>query len=112
MKPNGDINVDNHCDKNGKDFHNVGKAIPEDNTNAKLKVEFVQTLDVGGQYWVTKIGDAPDYGWVVVSSPNYNYLWIMSRQKKMDEGLYNDLIVWLKDQGGYRYEKLVKTIIN
>jgi hypothetical protein len=36
----------------------------------------------------------------------------MSRQKKMDEKLYNEIIDWLKAQGGYRVEKLVKTIIN
>ena len=45
------IKVENHCEKNGKDTVNVGKAIPEDKTNAKLKVEFVQTVDVGAQYW-------------------------------------------------------------
>ena len=86
------IKVDNHCEKNGKDSHNVGKAIPEDSTNSKLKVEFIQTLDVGGQYWIVKLGDSEDYGYSVVSSPNYNYLWILSRQQKMDETTYNQII--------------------
>jgi apolipoprotein D and lipocalin family protein len=38
IKDNGEVKVDNHCDKNGQDAHNVGKAIAEDSTNAKLKI--------------------------------------------------------------------------
>ena len=32
------IRVDNSCVRNGKVVESVGKAIPEDNTNSKLKV--------------------------------------------------------------------------
>ena len=72
----------------------TGKAIPEDSTNAKLKVEFVQTLDIGGQYWIVRLGK--DYDYSVVSSPNYHYLWILSREKKMAEDKYQAIVADLK----------------
>lgn len=109
LNSNGTIKVDNHCDKNGKDTHNIGHAVPEDSTNAKLKVEFIQTLDVGGQYWIVKLGDSEDYGYAVVTSPNYNFLWILSRDKRMDESTYDMIIQWLKSKGGYHVDKLVRT---
>ena len=106
LNKDGTIKVDNHCDKNGKDIHNVGKAVPEDASNSKLKVEFIQTLDIGGQYWIVKLGDDDDYGYTVISSPNYDYLWILSRQEKMDEDTYQMIVAWLKSQGNYRVDKL------
>ena len=84
--------MENHCDKNGKDDVNTGKATPEDNTNAKLKLQFIQTLDISGQYWITRLGNETDYGHVVITTPKYDYLWIMSRQKNMDKKLYTEII--------------------
>jgi len=55
----------------------VGLAVPEDSTNAKLKVEFVQTLDIGGQYWIVRL--ASDYSYSVVSDPDYSHMWILCR---------------------------------
>ena len=84
----------------------VGKAIPEDSTNAKLKVEFVQTLDIGGQYWIVRLGK--DYDYAVVSSPNYNYLWILSREKKMAEDKYQAIVADLK-KDNFPVDKLKRT---
>ena len=84
------IRVDNSCMKNGKLSESVGKAIPEDSTNSKLKVEFVQTLDIGGQYWIVRL--AKDYSYSVVSSPNYKLLWILYRQPVMPETLYRQIV--------------------
>lgn len=77
MNKDGTVRVDNSCVRDGKLVENVGKAIPEDSTNAKLKVEFVQTLDIGAQYWIVRL--AKDYSYSVVSSPNYHYLWVLYR---------------------------------
>ena len=87
LNKDGTIRVDNSCVRDGKLRENVGKAIPEDSTNAKLKVEFIQTLDVGGQYWIVRL--AKDYSYSVVSSPNYRYLWVLYREPHMPDALYN-----------------------
>lgn len=79
--------MDNKCIRHGKEVSGVGKAIPEDKTNAKLKVEFVETLDIGAQYWIVRL--AKDYSYSVISSPEYRYLWILYRQPIMPENLYN-----------------------
>lgn len=38
LNKDGTIKVDNYCERHGKAVESVGKAIPEDKTNAKLKV--------------------------------------------------------------------------
>lgn len=106
MNKDGTIRVDNSCVKNGKLHENVGKAIPEDSTNAKLKVEFIQTLDIGAHYWVVRL--AKDYSYSVVSSPNYRYLWILYREPVMPESLYNQIILDLK-KDDFHVDKLVRT---
>ena len=86
----------------------MGKAVIEDTvTNSKLKVEFIQTLDIGGQYWIVRL--AKDYSYSVVGSPNYRYLWILCRQPVMDEALYRSIIADLK-KDGFPVEKLEKSV--
>ena len=64
-----------------KDLDSVEKKMQrvekQARVDAKLKVEFVQTLDIGGQYWIVRL--AKDYSYSVVSSPNYRYLWVLYR---------------------------------
>lgn len=102
----GTLRVDNSCIKNGKLTQNVGKATPEDATNAKLKVQFIQTLDIGAQYWIVRL--AKDYSYTVISNPTYRYLWILYRQPVMPEILYNQIIADLK-KDDYPVEKLKRT---
>jgi apolipoprotein D and lipocalin family protein len=107
MNPDGKtIKVDNSCTRDGKVRESVGKAIPEDETHAKLKVEFIQTLDIGGQYWIVRL--AKDYSYSVVSSPDYKYLWVLYRQPHMPETLYQEIIADLK-KDNFPVEKLVRT---
>ena len=75
------IKVQNHCIRNGKDSGNTGKATPEDKTNSKLKLQFIQSLDIPGQYWIVRL--ANDYSYAAVSSPDYKYLFILYRQPIM-----------------------------
>ena len=84
----------------------MGHAVPEDATNAKLKVEFVQTLDIGAQYWIVRL--ASDYSYTVVSDPKYAYMWIMYRQPNMPEPLYESVVADLK-KDGFPVEKLRRT---
>ena len=75
------IKVQNHCIRNGKESGNTGKATPEDDTNAKLKLQFIQSLDISGHYWVVRL--AKDYSYAAVSSPDYKYLFILYREPIM-----------------------------
>lgn len=81
----GTIRVDNLCYRNGVKHESVGKAFPDpedkEKTNAKLKVEFASTLDIEANYWIVRLDK--DYTYAVVSSPNYRYLWILSRASVM-----------------------------
>lgn len=92
--------------RNGKDVESVGHAVPEDSTNAKLKVEFVTTLDIGAQYWIVRL--ASDYSYSVISNPGYEYLWVLYRQPHMPEDLYTSIIADLK-KDGFAVEKLRRT---
>lgn len=84
LNKNGSLRVEykpysfsNKCERNGKLVESVGHAFPEDETNAKLKVEFVTTLDIGAQYWIVRL--ASDYSHTVISNPSYEFLWVLYR---------------------------------
>lgn len=106
----GTIRVDNTCYRNGVKHESVGKAFPDPkdttHSNAKLKVEFLQTLDIEADYWIVRLAD--DYSHAVVSSPNYRYLWILSRVPQMNEALYQSIYNDLKADG-FSVEKLKRT---
>lgn len=105
------IRVDNVCYRNGVKKETVGKAYPDpkdvDQTNAKLKVQFVSTLDISGDYWVVRLDK--DYRYSVVANPNYRYLWILYREPRMPEELFQTLYQDLKNDG-FPVEKLQRTV--
>jgi apolipoprotein D and lipocalin family protein len=105
------IRVDNVCYRNGVKHESVGKAFPDpaDTTksNAKLKVEFSSTFDIEANYWIVRLDK--DYTYSVVSSPTYNYMWILYREPHMPEALYNALYNDLKNDG-FPVEKLRRTV--
>jgi apolipoprotein D and lipocalin family protein len=73
-----------------------GKAIvPDPKEPGKLKVVFQWPFY--GKYWVLKL--APDYSHVVIGAPSGNYLWILSREPKMDDLTLNELIAFCRKQG-------------
>jgi apolipoprotein D and lipocalin family protein len=50
-----------------------------------------------GKYWIIDLAD--DYSYAVVSHPNKKYLWILSRTPKMDDALYQQILLRLKENG-------------
>ena len=82
------IKVNNTCTRDGKTSSGIATGYIEDKTNSKLKVVFNPYIKLGGQYWIVKLGDRYDYEYSVVSSPDYRYLWILSREKKLNEQTY------------------------
>lgn len=79
----GQIKVTNQCRMYGPDGElneAVGKASIADNkTNAKLKVQFFWPFK--GDYWIIDLDE--DYQYALVSEPNRQYLWILSRSPNM-----------------------------
>ena len=95
----GYVIVENRCNKDsvdGKESYIKGKAFAVKNSgNSKLKVQFFWPFK--GKYWIIDLAD--DYSFAVVSHPNKKYLWILSRTPKMDNAVYRQIILRLKDKG-------------
>ena len=69
--------------------------IPDKNSPAKLKVQFFWPFS--GDYWILYL--EKDYKYVLVGEPAHKYLWILSREKTMDNGTYNMLLQKAIDNG-------------
>ena len=75
----GQIKVSNRCrmhSPKGKLNEAIGYAkIADNKTNAKLKVQFFWPFK--GDYWIIDLDK--DYQYAVISEPDRQYLWILSR---------------------------------
>lgn len=109
LRDDGKISVLNECYEgsfSGKKRKANGTAtVVDKKSNAKLKVSFFWPFS--GAYWIIDLGK--DYEYAVVGHPDRKYLWILSRTKKMDETLYNEILDRLKAKG-YDTSKLIKTV--
>lgn len=77
-------------------------------TSAKLKVRFAPEWlsflpQAWGDYWVILLD--PGYQWVVVSEPQREFLWILSRTPQLPEATYQALLAQL-DVLGFDLKKL------
>ena len=93
------VKVINTCtlkEKDGKLNVANGKAFVKDKeTNAKLAVQFFWPFK--GKYWIIDLAD--DYSYAMVGHPNREYLWILSRDKKLNASVYDALIKEASDLG-------------
>jgi apolipoprotein D and lipocalin family protein len=76
-----------------------------------LKVRFAPAFlsflpQVWGDYQIRAL--APDYSYAVVGSPDFRYLWILSRTPQMDSATYDRLIEQMRAQG-YAVDRMVKS---
>lgn len=103
------IRVINTCNKDSVDGEAdqiKGKAfVVENSGNAKLRVQFFWPFR--GDYWILEL-DKEKYSYAVVGAPSRKYLWILSREPKMDEATYNMLLEKCR-QKGFDITKLEKT---
>jgi apolipoprotein D and lipocalin family protein len=81
-----------------------GKAyIPDKTESGKLKVTFFWPFY--GDYWIIDLGE--DYEFALVGDPSRKYLWILCRQKKIDEKNYLRLLESAK-MNGFDISKIQK----
>ena len=69
--------------------------VPDAKNPSKLKVQFFWPFS--GDYWIMYLDK--DYRYVLVGGPSPKYLWILCREKKMDEQTYNMLLQKAVDNG-------------
>lgn len=95
----GFVSVTNRCNKdsiNGSESTANGKAfIVDDETNAKLKVQFFWPFK--GDYWVIGLDD--EYRYAVIGEPSRKYLWILSRTPTMSAALYQEAVDIARNKG-------------
>ena len=83
----------------------IGRAYAIDETNSKLKVSFFRPFY--GDYWVLILDE--NYEYVVVGTPNREYLWILARDKKLPLKIQNDILEKLPSLG-FDISKLLWTM--
>lgn len=97
------LNKGNYLTEPKKSTSSKGVAwIPDKNSPAKLKVQFFWPFS--GDYWIMDLDK--EYRYALIGDPSCKYLWILAREKKMDESTYNMLLGKAIDNG---YD--VRTII-
>ena len=93
------IRVTNQCrmfSQDGELNEAVGRAfITDKDSNAKLQVQFFWPFK--GDYWIIELDS--DYQYAVVSEPDRQYLWILSRTPYMDSKTLLLLKEKIKEKG-------------
>jgi apolipoprotein D and lipocalin family protein len=90
------INSGNYLSDPKKSTSSKGVAwIPDKGSPAKLKVQFFWPFS--GDYWIMELDR--DYRYVLVGEPSFKYLWILAREKTMDEPTYKMLLQKAVDNG-------------
>ncbi len=107
LRPDGKITVINECrkaDGRVKSVKGTARVADPKGPNTKLKVTFFWPFS--GNYWIIDLD--PQYRWAVIGEPDRDYLWILSREPRMGDGLYNQIIDRVKQQG-YDVATIMKT---
>jgi apolipoprotein D and lipocalin family protein len=99
LRPDGEVTVLNRCRDgsfDGKERSATGRAwVVDPQTNARLEVSFFWPFR--GDYWIIDLD--PEYRWAVVGAPNRKYLWILARQRTLDEAIYQGIVSRAQAQG-------------
>ncbi len=107
LRPDGKISVLNAC-RTAQGKLNTAKGTARvasaNGPNTKLKVTFFWPFS--GNYWIIDLD--PEYRWAVVGEPNRKYLWVLSREPKLDEATFNGILERARQQG-YDLSRLILT---
>ena len=93
------IKVTNRCRMNGpqgeiNEAIGVAKIVDKE-SNSKIKVQFIWPF--WGDYWIIDLDK--EYQYAIVSEPNRQYLWILSRFPTMDDQLLKALREKIRNKG-------------
>jgi apolipoprotein D and lipocalin family protein len=109
IRPDGQVSVVNRCFRDslaGRETVARGRArIVDRATRAKLKVSFFWPF--WGDYWIIDLG--ANYEYAVVGHPSRGDLWILSRTRTLEAGVYDGILDRLRAQG-YDLSRLQKTL--
>lgn len=73
-----------------------GKAwVPDAKEPAKLRVSFFWPF--AGDYWVLRVDK--DYTYALIGDPSGKYLWILAREKSLDQKIINELKAYASSLG-------------
>lgn len=98
------LNKGNYLADPTKSTSSQGVAwIPDKKSPAKLKVQFFWPFS--GDYWIIELDK--EYKYVLVGEPAHKYLWILAREKKMDEKTYN-MLLGKAVENGYNVESIIR----
>lgn len=98
------INAGNYITEPLKSTSSKGVAwIPDLKSPGKLKVQFFWPFS--GDYWIMYLDK--DYRYVLVGEPDHKYLWILAREKTMDDPTYKMLLQKAIDNG-YDVKPIIK----
>jgi len=112
LRKDGLVDVHNRCEeRDGSQADATGVAKTVDGSTSKLKVRFAPAAlsflpFVWGDYWVIALDR--DYQWSVVGTPNRKYLWILTRDKKIPQEKFDELVNMAKAQG-FDTTRLIRT---
>lgn len=112
LREDGMVTVVNSCDtKEGKRIQSEGVARMKGKDPSKLEVRFAPNWlsalpFVWGDYWIIELD--PDYKWSIVGSPSKKYLWILTRDKRIDWAMKEQLIQRAR-RHGYDVSRIVET---
>jgi apolipoprotein D and lipocalin family protein len=90
------LNKGNYISSPNKPSSSEGVAwVPDKNSPGKLKVQFFWPFS--GDYWILYLDK--EYKYVLVGDGDRKYLWILCREKQLDEATYNMLMRKAADNG-------------
>ena len=99
------MNKGHYIDNTKKTTRSRGVAfIPDPSAPAKLKVQFFWPFR--GDYWIMELNE--DYSYVMVGEPRLRYLWILARDKKMDDHIF-EILLKKATEAGYDLSALILT---
>ena len=75
--------------------YNPTGFIYNEKTNAEWRMQFLWPFKA--PFLIIDLDD--DYSYTVIGTPSRKYVWIMARDHKMPDGLYNNIISKLKNVG-------------
>ncbi len=107
LAPDGGFELLNTCWKGDKYKPYHGWAKPtEKGSTSKFRARFFAIF--GGDYWIIDLD--PDYKWAAVGTEKRDQLWVISREKALDEKVYQGILDRARAQG-YDVDKLERNVL-